>query len=352
MDIYVLDENRNFFTVIDDYISFIWTERYSKCGDFEIYMPVDINYLLMLKKGYYLRIPDSDTVMIIEDIYIDTDIENGNYLTVSGRSIESILDRRIAWGEFNDAFTEELQNFVSYLLENHVINPSDPDRQIKDFVFMRDDSLDDLEFEAKLSCDNIYDLIESLCGTFSVGFKVTLDEDNRFIFKLYSGKDRSYNQNENAYVVFSPAYDNLISSNYIDSDRHSKNVTLVAGKGENNDRPLITVGSGQGLNRRELYTDAKNVSSNANGTQLSEEEYIKLLEQTGTQNLVKNAPIISLEANIDPTGIFKYGEHYSVGDIVQIENEYGIQGTARITEFIRSRDINGFTAYPTFVMIE
>lgn len=350
MDIYVLDENKNAFTVVDDYISFIWTERYDKCGDFELYIPADINALQYLKRDNYLRIPNSDTVMIIEDIYIDTDAEEGNFITVQGRSLESILDRRIVWGQ--KVVSGKLQDVIHSLLDDNVINPSVLDRRIEGFIFeeTNDPSITNLEFEAQFEGDNLYDVIRTICSTFNIGFKITLNNVNNFSFKLYSGKNRTYDQTENAYVVFSPAYDNLISSNYIESYKGYKNVTLVAGEGEGADRKTTTVGSGKGLDRRELFTDAKKVSSKTNDG--STVDYDSLLAQAGINNLTKNGKVVSFEANVDPTGLFKYGEHYFVGDIVQIVNEYGIQGTSRITEFIRSQNANGFTAYPTFTMIE
>ena len=39
---------------------------------------------------------------------------------------------------------------------------------------------------------------------------------------------------------------------------------------------------------------------------------------------------------------------YNLGDIVQIENEYGIQATARILEIIDCEDESGYSTVPTF----
>lgn len=39
-------------------------------------------------------------------------------------------------------------------------------------------------------------------------------------------------------------------------------------------------------------------------------------------------------------------------DMVQIVNEYGIEGKARVTEFIRSQSKEGLDSYPTFVTVE
>ena len=45
-------------------------------------------------------------------------------------------------------------------------------------------------------------------------------------------------------------------------------------------------------------------------------------------------------------------EDFFLGDMVQIVNEYGIEGKARVTEFIRSQSKEGLDSYPTFVTVE
>ena len=95
----VLDTDFKAIAVIDLYESFIWTDRYCKYGDFEIYMAMSVEYLEYLKQDYYLINRNSEHVMIIEKIRISSDIEDGGHITVTGRSLESILDRRIIWAK-------------------------------------------------------------------------------------------------------------------------------------------------------------------------------------------------------------------------------------------------------------
>jgi len=55
---------------------------------------------------------------------------------------------------------------------------------------------------------------------------------------------------------------------------------------------------------------------------------------------------------METSQLFKYGEDFFMGDIVQVENEYDVKGTARVIELIRSQDENGYSEYPTFDEIE
>lgn len=50
--------------------------------------------------------------------------------------------------------------------------------------------------------------------------------------------------------------------------------------------------------------------------------------------------------------MFKYGEDFFNGDVVQIANEYGHETRARILEIVMSEDNEGVSLYPTFKTIE
>ena len=186
-----------------------------------------------------------------------------------------------------------------------------------------------------------------------IGFKITLNDEKQFIFELYAGSDRSYDQTENPYVIFSPKFENIINSNYIESKASLKTVTLVGGEGEGADRRYTTVGGGSGLNRRELFTDARDISSNVGSDDaLTDAEYMAQLQQRGKEKLAENVSITSFEGETETTIMFQYGKDFFNGDIVQIANEYGHETKARILEIVRSEDKDGYSVYPTFKTIE
>ena len=113
MDILVLDYNLNALQILDSYESLIWTDRYSKFGDFEIYAKASDVLLDILKEDYYLWTESSDHIMIIEEMKLQYTAENGNYMTFTGRSLESILDRRIIASQ--TVLTGNLQNGIKKL---------------------------------------------------------------------------------------------------------------------------------------------------------------------------------------------------------------------------------------------
>lgn len=351
MELFVLNADFESIAVIDTYESMIWTDRYNAYGDFEIYFAMDESLLEYIKEDYYLWLKDSEHSMIIEDIKIDADTEEGNRLIVTGRSLESILERRIIWGQ--RVFSGNLQNAIQIMLNENIISPSVADRKIANFVFVpsTDSKITSLTIDNQYTGDDLYTVIKGLCEENNIGFKIVLTDDNQFAFSLYAGADRSYDQTENPYVVFSPNFENIINSNYFSSKAGYRNVTLVAGEGEGASRKTTVVGSASGLDRRELFTDARDISSDTEDGTLSDAEYIAQLRTKGLKNLADHMITTAFEGEVEVTRLFKYGEDFFIGDIVQIANEYGNENSAYISELIISNSDEGLSIYPTFKTI-
>ena len=230
MDISVYDKDFNPVAVIDSYKSFIWTDRYDKPGDFEIYTVASTELQEILQKDYYIQISDSEHTMIIEDFIVETNVEDGNFIKIVGRSLESILDRRIVW-KMTD-IDGLLTTGIYRLLNDAIINPEIADRKISNFII--EDTVDplitSLTMDHQYTGDTILDIVQDMCETNNIGFKITLNENNQFVFKLYAGADRSYAQDTNNYVIFMPSFDNVINTTYQETNSGYKNVTLVAGE--------------------------------------------------------------------------------------------------------------------------
>ena len=486
MNLLVLDRNLQVVSILDSYNSLIWTDRFQEAGDFEVCRPMDRSVLDYLKKDYYLWRKDSEHVMIIEKILIESDAEEGDRLTVTGRSLESILDRRVIWGL--KTLSGGFQDAIEELLNECIIAPSKPERKINNFIFEKstDPAITSLKIDTQYTGDNLYDVIVALCKERQVGFKVTLNSSNQFVFRLYSGADRSYGQFVNPYVIFSPKFDNIIDSNYVEEKSSLKNVTLIGGEGEGSERRYTAVGNTSGLDRRELFTDARDLSSDCDdditesfvftqypnqvfnnntktfvadanfnsamvdvsmyagrtirisipkytgadgmnpyatimvnaskqyistlkiwekngdpgGTteaptatgslasyeillptdaqyiytsmysqaainsdiyygevddfecvtiKLSNDEYIALLRQRGSEDLAENKEVTSFEGQADVVTQFKYGIDFFTGDIVQVLDAYGHEAKSRVVEVITSENEDGsHSTYPTF----
>lgn len=356
MDIWVLDKEFNVLSpIVDQYDSLIWTDRYNSYGDFELCTFPEKMIFDLLQKDRYLRINNSEHSMIVEDVETITDSENGNTIQFTGRSLESILYRRIIWS--HAVFSGTVKEVIKQILNENIISPSDSSRKIPNFVFQDTElaTMSSETIEVQFYGSYVYDAIESLCKSNDLGFKVILSEDNQFIFSLYEGVNRSYDQFENVYVVFSPQFDNLVDTNFVTSTKDYKNVALVSGEGEGDDRKTTTISENDqtysGLDRREMFVDARDISSTVEDGTISAEDYNNLLVQRGKEKLAEAIVYNCFEGEIDSMQTFVYGKDFFTGDIIQLVDDYGNESKSRVTEVVISQDETGFKTYPTIESI-
>lgn len=352
MELWVMDERFNIIDFIDSFKSLIWTERYNQYGDFELYIPASTEMLRRIKKNYCLMLPESDEVMVVETIQITTDFEEGNFIIFSGRSLESILDRRIIWKQ--TILNSFLEYGVNRLLNENIIEPELSERKIDSFSYVSSGNveIEQMKIRAQYTGDNLYDVIKEICESFEIGFQIKLNQNGMMMFSLYKGNDRTPYQEVVPFVIFSKEYENLIKSEYMESDKEIKNVALIAGEDVGGNRRTVSIGNDNGLKRRELYVDARDIQSETDDGELDEDVYNKLLIQRGNEKLADCKESAVFDTQVDSTKNFVYGKDYFKGDIVLIKNEYGIERKARITEVIRTEDSTGYTVYPTFSIEE
>lgn len=84
--------------VCDSFSSLLWDVTFYNCGRFEIYIAANPRNLNIFKIGKIVGRDDDKTHFgIIESVSLETDTENGDYLTVTGRFLMSLLSRRIIY---------------------------------------------------------------------------------------------------------------------------------------------------------------------------------------------------------------------------------------------------------------
>lgn len=362
MDLHFLDNTFKDIYIVDDYHSLIWKESYIGYGDFELYTPINyyildiVNFTRDQRKkelDTYVWVKDSDHLMIVEAIEMTTDAEYGARMIFTGRSLESILERRIIWNQ--TILNGSLQNGFKKLLDENVISPSISDRKIPNFIFKAstDKRITDLKLDKQFTGDNLYEAFKEVCEPIDLGFRVRLNNANQFEFELYMGTDRSYDQLTVPYVIFSPKFENLIKSSLLEDVKDFRTITLVSGEDEGHERRTVTVGYGAGLSRRELFTDARDIQSEVyddegNSTPVPDDEYFATLRQRGTEKLKEWEFLRIFEGEVEARNLYIYGTDFYNGDIVQVETEYGVMSKMRIMDFIRSFDESGYTCYPEF----
>ena len=366
MDVQLLDSTYTVVRIIDEYISLNWSDRSRKVGEFELIVPASEEILAAVKTDMYLSIPESDKLMIVEDVELSTDVTEGDTVKITGRSLESILDRRIIFPQLKTG--TDVREALEKIVRSNLVSPSDSKRRIPNFTIRRTSKWQEVSMEeTEYYKDNVLDTVEDLCERYNVEYRVLPDGDGGFVFEVYQGEDRSWDQEENAYVVFSNRFDNLISTNYILTNHSEKNACYVTYEVNrtitDGDKGSVQVTSknyvlaekdgAEGLKRREMTVDSEAESPNmaeASPTDIS--NYIAAMREQGRNAMAESKEIEAMDGELDYYTQFIYGRDYTIGDIVQVENAYGISAKCRVSEMVISVDSSGHTRVPTFEFIK
>lgn len=344
-------------SLIDSFESAIWTDRYADYGDFELYVPASDKVLETFPEDYFLHYNHSDRLMVIENIELKTSVDDGDHFIISGSSMERLLNRRTIWQQTD--IDGNLQDSVERLLNENVINPSDSSRKIDKFIFDKSADPDVTKWKVthQFTGDYLLDAIKTLCDEHDIGFKLIPNLDNGELhFSLYYGANRSYDQVDNPYILFSPSLSNLSSSDYVRDFSKRANFAYVGGEGDGQSRRFQTVqlkeGSASKWARRELFVDARNIQSRNGDQPIPDDQYNESLRAEGKKKLRENNKIEKFTSQVSLHENQQYGKDFFMGDLVTFTNNYGISSKARIVEYVRNQDTNGYKEYPTFDAVD
>lgn len=430
-DVYVLNRNLETIGIIDSYKSLIWATRYNKVGDCELYVPATNENLTMLQKNNFLMRIDNNMICQIKKIELDTDAENGNYLIVTGYDVKQWLDQRVIWGTMS--LNGNVENFIRSMVDKALGNAGLYARQIVNLngsrIFYLGTAAGFTEVNTEqASYKNIGEKVRDYCLKYGWGYRVVLS-NNLLYFQLYKGTDRTSS------VIFSDAYENLATTKYVEDETNMGNVALVAGEGSGAARSRNVSGYAEGIERYEIYVDAKDISKtitwgdltniypttdsggqgyisgsastgyvykmNYINIQIVDSDQLTNLQTTypdgqlitiggnqyyqiyneviadlpsntledsddvklrdvvysvylltrGYEKLAEFGAVTSFEGVVEPNTTFIYNKDYFLGDLVTVQNEFGITVQARITEVIEVNDDNGYSVEPKFEYI-
>jgi hypothetical protein len=359
--IYIYDSSQGLITLIDDYVSLVWNEKYSGYGEFELvlgYVPSGID--LMSK---YINISSSTKFMIIEKQDFSQKSNGDVEFKLSGHSLESILGRRIIFKTADIkpvTIAGNLQNSIKSLLNTNIITSSDTRRRITNFVF---NTSTDAKVTSKTidmhmyTGDNLYDVITNLCDENGLGYRIGFVRNGdtyRYTFELYSGTDRSRDQSDTTLVEFSIFNDNIFNWSYSMEHTSYRNVAYVDGEGDAPYRKHAEISDEgstsytySGLNLRELYVDARDLQKT---DEMSDAQYRETLLGRGSEKLLEYRKIFEYDINADVLegAMYEFGRDFFLGDIVNIIDVLGNSLKCRVSEITVTIDDTGTTIHPIF----
>ena len=332
-----------------------YIDEFCGVGSFSLIVPITEKSLPILDKHHFLLL-DNNIMGVIR--YRHKVSEEDSTVEIKGYLLNRILEYRsfLTTKSLKGAITTVAREIVDYFF----INNLDERRNIP-LIKLSEDSKyipESSTISTQSTGKSVEYILESILGPIGYGFSLVpviskLDYESSKVtnlssieFRIHKPADRSVGNTEgNSPVVFSTYMNNLYSSSYTEDDTDYYSVAIVAGEGEGDSRVVVEVGDGQayGLDRIELYVDARDIQSVSGDKVLTEEEYIATLMSRGYSRLNEHPSYTFLEGSaIDGASSYVYGRDFFNGDYVTIiDEEIGISAKVQISEVTKSLTENG-----------
>lgn len=220
--------------------SVIWAEKAFSAGSFSLES-------IIAEESRALLVPENilwiagDTAGIIEHVEQQAGAE-GPYITVKGRDLTGLLDRRILWGQYDLSGTPAA--IMHKLVEDSAIAPTRGDvkaRKLPGLVSLAA-PVGGQSIRVQKTGGTLLEALEQLGETYQVAFGVRFNAAVPCMeFWTRPGADRSVDQNANEPVFYSTELDDVMESEYSYDSSKYRNVSLVAGEGEGGQRVMVTV---------------------------------------------------------------------------------------------------------------
>lgn len=326
---------------ISQYTCLLWPDAYVGYASFELWAPITDDNRELIKCGNVIWCGGTNAA-VIESIKSVIDDKGEKTYDVKGRTLEKYLIDRIIWGTY--VGSGKTSTIMYGIVNTNAVNPVDLKRRIPWLVCAEDDRVGKSINSYQKTGGFMYDALEGLANDSGVGFSVLFDPRNKkLVFKVVAGKDLTQDNTEgNDPVVFSTELEDILSSSYYMNAQDERTVAFVQGEGEGIERRSVVAGNGslEGLERKELYVDARDIQSevmNGDGTQtkLTDSEYIETLMQRGDEKLAEYTTVEIFESQIRQFGDVQYefGVDYQKGDkVTVIDEQLGVMVSARITK--------------------
>jgi Siphovirus ReqiPepy6 Gp37-like protein len=359
MEWHTLDDSLRRENVIEGFQSFIWAERYYSWGDFQIVTRSTFENRSLLTPGTRIGMEGSYRVMTIETIEDVTEEDGTKNIKVTGRSLESILDDRVAMPGFADLTTMPKWEvtgtpgwIVRYMFEQvcyaELFSANDFIPFYHTGTFLPAGTIPESPDIYTISFDpaSLYSSIQKVCQMWLLGFRLVKNGDSGEVyFDVYTGDDRTTDQQVNRPVVFSSDMESISKSSSLHSIAGKKTVAYIFSA--NGTATVYADGydsSVSGADRRILLVMANDISLPA-GPELD-----AALQQKGKEELSKCREVYAFDGEISLNPRYVYGTDYNLGDLVEERNPDGFANYMLVTEQIFISDGSGERSYPALTL--
>lgn len=257
MEIYILDRELNIVGVISTYDSILWTEKVHEPGNIKAVFVFTEKMNRLLQRGYLLYKTDELQPAVITRKTLKLNKYGQQTITIQGYMATRYFRQRIIWKKMIMKGTPE--QLMRQMVQEQVIVPEDESRKIPLIELGELQNFDMDEVEKQITYDNLQEALTDMSKTTELGYRLRLDyARKKLVFEVYKGTNRT--QGTEHPCIFTRKFKNVFTQEYNEDEGNYKNVCLVGGPGEDTERVLVTVGSGAGLDRYEMFYNASGYS--------------------------------------------------------------------------------------------
>lgn len=364
---YVLDDSLRRSQVIEKFNSFIWTERYSAYGDFQIVTQSTFQNRQLLSPKTWIGKKDSYYVAQVDTVADSTDDTGARTITVTGKFVEALLLDRVAMPNLvgtaitpNWVLTAKPADIANEMFTQicvvGTLNQQDtiPFYQFGTLLPPGSIPMPDSLVTISAAPDMLYNTIKQICDTYGMGFRIVKNGDlSELYFEIYTGNDLTSSQIVRNPVIFDPAMDNLSNISMVTSTASTQyagqSAKTVAYVFAQNGTAVVYA---PGASPEDSGTDRRVLLINSSNTDAAGPTLTAALQQEGVQGLAAATPIFSFDGELPPTVPYIYGVDYNLGDVVEERNSDGVGNQMIVTEQIFTSDDTGEHAYPTLALYQ
>jgi hypothetical protein len=385
MEIYILDALLRPIDLIDDdqFISFIWAERYAEKGDFQLVTLSTQSMRYRFPTDTMIMIDDSSRIMRVNTIEDTEDVDQGSTLTIKGFELMSVFEQRVLG--FRNASTGDhplmiaqstsfagitpialMEEFVDYICyPPAVLNSGDEIPYLQPSGTpslypasnIPEPGAAGIHWDQKIA--TLYSALKDVSNAYDLGFRLYKDPAAaKLYFEAYQGADRTSAQSVYPPVIFSSDVENLQNTKeYIDNTTHFNCVIAIYEYTEDVTNRQLTIDAtvsdpdlaftSGGFDQKTKFIT---ISQLPDGMVLA--DVPAYLEQLASEELTRSRPSDIYDGEIDQDSEFLYERDYYLGDLVEIRGNNGGGAYMRVVEQIIKFDSSGKSSYPSLVSKE
>lgn len=367
MELFILDPLLRPIDVVDEFISLIWTERFSEWGDFELVTLSTFANEKRFVPDTLVSITESKRVMKVESTEVTFDEENGDVLKVKGRDLLALTDSRSAirispiedkfvqtW--FINALPVSVMRFMFQgICVSGDVSPDDviPFIEWDESLYPEDNipaPVEEIRWAQKP--DTLYNALRAVADIYDLGFRLYKDPNaSKLYFNVYTGNDRTSAQTELMPVIFSADMENLQNTHEFNDVSKEANVihVLYFATAEDIYATESVIVFDPDIDDTGFTRKVKTITVTSIPEEVLPIDIPDYLYQLGLEELANSRPVGVFDGEVDQSSQYVYDIDYFLGDIVEIRGRNGSTGFMRVDEQIFVQDSSGQRSYPSLI---